>query len=332
MLKFKKFDNNPVLLPNKEIWWEGGAVFNPCAILDEEGVVNMLYRAIPDKYEKKDGKLIGEYISYLGLAKSTDGKNFIKNPDFFMPPSEDYDRYGVEDPRIVKLEGIDEYLITYSAISASVTDSNKDADLVWVKFALASTKDFKTYKKYGVIGPDHFDKDVVIFPEKINGKIALLHRIEPDIQIAYFTDFDQLINPGQKYWNHHMNNLDKFTIMKPENVWEAAKIGAGPTPIKTDAGWLLIYHGVSKEHFYKGGAALFDLEDPSKLIARIPHPILEPTESFETNGDVPNVTFPEGAVVIDGELIVYYGGGDTCVCGASINLQELIDYLLTFKK
>jgi predicted GH43/DUF377 family glycosyl hydrolase len=124
---------------------------------------------------------------------------------------------------------------------------------------------------------------------------------------------------------------DQKLVMQPEQKWEAEKIGSGPPPIKTREGWLLIYHGVDKNLVYRAGVALLDLKDPSIVKSRSAQPILEPETKYEKIGDVPNVVFPEGAVVIDGELFVYYGGADKVCCVATVPLDELLDYLLTFQ-
>jgi len=116
--------------------------------------------------------------------------------------------------------------------------------------------------------------------------------------------------------------------MKPEEDWEAKKIGAGPPPIETEKGWLLIYHGVDENEVYRAGAALLDLKEPWKVIARLPEPILEPEKHYEKVGDVPNVVFPEGAVLIGDELIVFYGAADKYCCAASINIDELLNEML----
>ncbi|MDY7079460.1 MAG: glycosidase, partial [Chloroflexota bacterium] len=110
--------------------------------------------------------------------------------------------------------------------------------------------------------------------------------------------------------------------------WECTKMGAGPPPLKTDKGWLLIYHGRDENMTYRAGAALLDLEEPWKVLARTPEPILEPEEEYERIGDMPNVVFPEGAVVIGDELFVFYGGADLVCCAASVHLDEFVDYLL----
>ena len=130
--------------------------------------------------------------------------------------------------------------------------------------------------------------------------------------------------PGRMY-GHKM-------IIGPEQPWEAWKIGAGPPPIRTDAGWLLIYHGVDPDLVYRAGAALLNLEQPWKVIARTPQPILEPEEEYEREGDVPNVVFPEGAVIIGDELVIFYGAADKVCCVASVRLDELINHLMTQRK
>jgi predicted GH43/DUF377 family glycosyl hydrolase len=115
--------------------------------------------------------------------------------------------------------------------------------------------------------------------------------------------------------------------MKPLRKWEEKKVGIGPPPIRTDSGWVVIYHGVDAYDVYHAGAALLDLEDPRRVIARTPEPILEPEEDFERVGIVPNVVFPEGAVVIEDELKVFYGGADKVCCVASVPMNMLMEAL-----
>ncbi|MCH8299956.1 MAG: hypothetical protein IIC39_05390 [Candidatus Marinimicrobia bacterium] len=119
--------------------------------------------------------------------------------------------------------------------------------------------------------------------------------------------------------------------MKAEAEWEGNKLGAGPPPIKTESGWLLIYHGVDNSKGYRAGAALLDLEESWNVLARTQEHILEPIEDFEKNGDVPNVVFPEGMVVVDKSLIVFYGAADKVCCAASVDLDEFIEDLLSEK-
>lgn len=126
-----------------------------------------------------------------------------------------------------------------------------------------------------------------------------------------------------------LSKFEKHTLLlKPEQQWEELKIGSGPPPIKTRHGWLLIYHGVDRDLIYRAGAALLDLDDPVKIIARTRKPILEPEEPYEKQGDVKNVVFPTGTCIIDDKLYVYYGGGDKVCCLAVAMLDILIQYIL----
>jgi predicted GH43/DUF377 family glycosyl hydrolase len=195
------------------------------------------------------------------------------------------------------------------------------------RIALASTTDFTHFKKYGIFGPDLNDKDCVLFPEKISGKIALLHRIDGKIQVAYFDNIQSLTNPGS-YWETYLKDLESYEVIRPKYHWETRKVGAGPPPIKTKKGWLVIYHGVSADRTYRAGALLLDLKNPQDVIARTRESILEPETEFEKEGVVPNVVFPAGAVVRDGELVVYYGGADRVCCGAKVHLDEFLEELM----
>lgn len=312
-MKLLRYKNNPILKPNERNWWESKAVFNPGAAY-KAGRVHLLPRAIGE-YEK--------YVSRLGHYVSTDGFNFeraIDEPIF--APQEEYEKWGCEDPRITELEG--KFYITYVALSKPVKRGGGPPCT-----ALASTKDFRSFRRYGILTPPGTDdKDTVLFPEKIEGKYAVLHRPLKWVGAQYGTDRPSI-------WIGYSDDLKGLyghkLVMKPKQRWESAKIGSGPPPIKTREGWLLIYHGVDENSVYRAGAALLDLKDPSKIKSRSPYPILEPEKGYEKVGDVPNVVFPEGAVVIDDELFVYYGGADKVCCVATAHLDELLGYLLTFR-
>ena len=324
-MKLQRSPHNPILRSDPTHDWEAGAVFNPGATVGEDGQVYLLYRAILAGYTKKpDRNGYDNYISSIGCAVSEDGIHFQRFEQPVIQPTEEWERYGCEDPRITRLEigGRFLYLITYTAMSAPAFSGLGD------RVGLITSEDLRAFHKHGVIIPGHNDKDAVIFPELIQGRITMLHRIAPDIQIVYFDDLDQLENPSESFWSEYTAALDDFTIMRPRYQWEADKIGAGPPPIKTGAGWLLIYHGVDGNHVYRAGAALLDLEDPSIVIARSRQPILEPEEDYELFGDVPNVVFPEGAIVRDGALYLYYGAADKVVALATCPLDELISFLL----
>ncbi|MCK4428814.1 MAG: glycosidase [Candidatus Aenigmarchaeota archaeon] len=308
-----------VLEPKLEV----GAIFN-CGAAEYKGDIYLLPRVVKKGYTKKtQGYGYDNYVSEIRLAKSKDGKNFTLSNEPIIKSDNSYDLYGCEDARVTKLEG--EYFITYTA---KIGPAFSGGD----RIGLASTKDFSEFEKHGVIGPDENDKDVAIFPDKINGKIAILHRIYPNIQIAYFDNIKQLKeNHSKEYWKDYLKSLDEHIVLRKKHKWESKKIGVGPPPIKTEKGWLLIYHGTDDNHVYRAGAALLDLNNPQKIIGRTYEPILEPIMEYEKIGDVPNVTFPEGAVVRGDELFVYYGAADKICCLATCNLNELINSLLKEK-
>lgn len=346
-MKLERYEQNPILGPIENNNWESKAVFNCGAVYEEKtGLVHVLYRAIGE-YEV--------YKSRLGYAISSDGINFERRDSPVFEPVKEYEERACEDPRITKIDGT--FYITYVALSKAANMGGGPP-----RTALATTTDFINFERHGIITPEGADdRDTVLFPEKINGKYVMLHRphnwtkkdvyeekgklylkvkektIEwpfeekpvfpekPSIWIAYSEDL--------KNWHDHK------VVMEPEREWEEVKIGAGPPPIRTKKGWLLIYHGSSwllnsefknykgeiYDRIYKAGAALLDLKDPSRVIARTKEPILEPEKDYEIFGDVPNVVFPEGAVVRGDELFVYYGAADKTCCLAICKLEELID-------
>ena len=319
----------PVLTPRAELAWASGAVFNPGAWYDGERV-HLVFRAVPAGYRRFPLPNAGPgepaygfepYISSLGYATSTDGVHFTWRESPLLAPGEDFDRYGLEDPRITFLEG--RYWIVHTVLSTPAFGPGDG-----VRIGLASTTDFVQVEKHGVIGPPVRDKDAALFPRRIRGKLALLHRIEPDIQIIYFDDWDELLHRSAVRWAEHLADLDEHVALRPARRWERKKIGAGPPPIETPEGWLLIYHGVDETYTYRAGVALLDLDDPQRTIARARVPILEPELPFEREGDVPNVVFPEGAVVIDGQLHVYYGAADKVIGHAVASLRDVVDFVL----
>ena len=268
-----------------------------------DGVIHLLYRAVD-----------ANGTSRLGYARSLDGGEFTsRSRTPVLEPTADWEAFGCEDPRITYIK--DRFFITYTAYSPRGP-----------RIALASTKDFVHFNKYGIVGPDLNDKDCVIFPELINAKIALLHRVEGRVQVAYFESLEELEAPG-RYWVSYLKKIEDFEVIRPRFYWETRKVGAGPPPIKTDKGWLVLYHGVSAERVYSVGAVLLAPDDPKRVIARTREPILVPEAEFERQGVVPNVVFPDGAVVHDGELFVYYGGADRVCCAARARLKEFLEEL-----
>lgn len=257
---------------------------------------------------KKDGSF--KYltsISYIAIARSKDGKKFTIDKKPFIYPSDDYDCFGVEDPRITQIG--EWYYVYFSVVSPK-----------GVGVRLMKTRDFKKIENCGMIfAPEN--KDVLIFPEKINGKYYALHRPvpkstgNPEIWIA---ESDNL-----QYWGNH-----RFLLGLRENMWDNGRIGGGVVPIKTKYGWLELYHGASKEDRYCMGAVLLDLNDPSKVIARTEMPILEPVEDYEVNGFFGEVVFACGSLVENDTIKLYYGVADTSIAYAEININEILNTLI----
>jgi predicted GH43/DUF377 family glycosyl hydrolase len=314
MLQLERSNINPILVPDSSNWWESKAVFN-CSVINDGKTIHMLYRAIGE-YEN--------YVSRIGYASSNDGFSFTRRKEVAICPEVDYEMYGIEDPRLMIIE--EETYVTYVVLSNYV--KNKPS----VSTALAMTDDFSHFKRLGIITvPSSEDKDVVLFP-KINRKSGLqsymmLHRPSTWVGPQYNTERPSIwIAEGDSVTNF---NKRHSILVKPKQSWEALKIGAGVPPIMTKMGWLVIYHGVSTEHVYSAGAFLLDMEEPCKILGRTKRPLLTPKEDYETKGDVNNVVFPTGACILDKNLYVYYGAADKVCCVATVELHELLDYLLS---
>jgi len=170
--------------------------------------------------------------------------------------------------------------------------------------------------------PGVIDKNTCILPGKVNGKYVVFHRVFPDILIDFLDDLDF---DGKTKWL-----TGEFKIQTRADCWDSRKVGAGPPPIKTEKGWLLIYHAIGEQapDSYKIGAMLLDGQDPTRVLARSPEPILEPRAWYEREGWKSNVVYPCGAAVIGERLFIYYGGADRVVCVASVNLDGLLERLI----
>ena len=280
------------------------ATVHNAAVVKHKGKYIMIFRS-----HKLNGR------SILGMAESDDGYNFKVNDKPFMIPAtegifEEYEAYGVEDPRIVFIDG--EYIITYSAYSKH-----------GVRIGLAKTIDFKSVERFSLITESDC-RNVVIFPEKIKGLYVRLDR--PHSEISPWSIWISY-SPDLKYWG------ESKLIMKPlQYHWDEMKIGPGAPPIKTSRGWLSIYHGVFPTmdgSVYRLGVALHDLEDPSKIIAIGDEWILQPEEVYEITGYVHNVVFTCGAVPEDdGSVKIYWGGADKVMCVGIAILDDLVDHCL----
>lgn len=298
---------------------ENQAKFNAGMVLDGDSV-HMLYRmAFSEKNKNGNLDYHENQIHYAELL--TDGK--VIRDDTQTPaiaPDSEKDRAGCEDPRIVPFEG--KYYVFYTAY-----------DGMTPRVGVALTEDFQKYSKIGVIPTEQGDKDAFIFPERIHGKIVYMHRIEPDIQMDYFDTIEDMFD--ESYWKNYRNKLHERVVLQRAQPWENQKIGGSVPPIRTKDGWLLIYHGVANDRTpfcYRAGAALLDLENPSKVLARLPYPLLEPTEEYERVGDVNEVIFPQGAYRTGEWLYISYGAADKRVALARVKFDELLSELSQYSK
>lgn len=332
-MKFEKSKNNPILEKNPKNAWESLCVLNPAVIYDdEEKKFKMLYRAA--------GEDITHYI-YLGLAESTDGVHFTRMSDepVLSPTPDNFDSGCIEDPRLIKIG--DWYYLTYASRAYApgqywradwkpLGDPPQDGPSFLVNncslTSLAISRDLYHWKKLGRITDSRFDdRDVILFPERVNGKWVKLSRGMERCGEGYPNE-----NPA--IWisfSDDMMEWDNYTLlMKGEEEWENKKIGGSCPPIKTDKGWMFIYHGVAKkDDAYRVGAVLLDLNDPTKILARTKDFLMEPEYDYETQGYYNGCVFPTGNVVVDGTLYVYYGAADKNVCVATCNFDEFIRYL-----
>ncbi|AFG35828.1 putative glycosylase [Fervidobacterium pennivorans DSM 9078] len=290
-LRLERHPLNPILSPVPEHLWENKFVFN-CAVVFDGELFHMLYRA--------QG---ADMVSRIGYAVSVDGVRFNRLEKPVFTPASKEELYGVEDPRITKIG--DKYYMLYTAYSPKGP-----------RVALASTKNFITWERYGIVIKDEVNnKDAALFPEKINGRYVMMHRFEPDIWLAFS---DDLINWG-----------DYVSIAGPrQGYWDNLKIGAGAPPIKTPYGWLLLYHGVedASRPIYRLGFMLLDLNDPTKVLKRSEEPILEPEEEWEVFGGVPNVVFSDAMVEYKGKYYVYYGAADNYIALATIDVEKVLEW------
>ncbi|MEI7749788.1 MAG: hypothetical protein WCJ25_02190 [Candidatus Moraniibacteriota bacterium] len=310
---FERFAENPVMTPIPEHPWESKAVFNPAAVF-ERGKVRILYRASSD-----------DDTSVFGYAESSDGYRISKRlPDPAYVPRADFEQKkhpgnsGLEDPRITRID--DTYHMFYTAVDAEGPPRVAYAS-IRVKDFLAKRFDRFSFPK--LVSPGGIDdKDACLFPEKIDGKFVVLHRIQPSIDINFLDNLD--------FDGPHATLTHNPFLFPRRGMWDSAKIGINSIPLRTKEGWLVLYHGVSEyDHAYRIGAFLLDLAHPEKIIGRSRHPIFEPREPYEKEGVVSNVVFPCGAIVRASKLIIYYGGADRVIGVASISLKKLLKQLLS---
>ena len=320
--------------------------FNPAAVATEEGVILMIrvaekpsqiatgFVGLP-RWEVEAGRVITDWLpreevifqdprvvqirktgllrltftSHLRIMRSTDGRNLEAHDTQILRPSHDYEAYGMEDPRITAIN--DSFYITYVAVSRHGAAT-----------ALASTRNFSSFQHHGVIFcPEN--KDVVLFPEKIDGQHLALHRpttahvfSRPEIWLAR--------SPDLLHWGRHQ------PLLGARGTWDRGRIGAGTPPIRTSEGWLAIYHGNDKADgdsgigSYGAGLLLLDLDEPG-TIRRAVGPIMLAEMEYECQGFVPNVVFPTGIIQQDETVLIYYGAADTSTGVAELRLSDLLE-------
>jgi predicted GH43/DUF377 family glycosyl hydrolase len=334
-----------VILKKTAHSFENEAVSNP-GILQVGNTVHIFYRAV----RKGNYSTIG-YCQLDGPLKVIQ-----RNEIPLLSPEFDYESHGIEDPRIVKIDDV--FYMTFTAY-----------DGVNAMGALATSTDLINFERHGIIvpqvtfeefkrfaesnahlnekyerfhvhnnimnNPDKkmllWDKNLIFFPRKINEKFYFLHRIRPDIQLACVKNISDL-TPA--YWTDYFLHLNANIVLCPKYEHEISYIGGGCPPIETSEGWLLIYHGVhdtAEGYVYSACAALLDIDNPTKEIARLPYPLVKPELSWELKGDVNNVVFPTGTSLFDDTLYIYYGAADNKIACVSLSLQELIAELLLYK-
>jgi predicted GH43/DUF377 family glycosyl hydrolase len=343
MIEVKK---EGILLKKTNRGFEDEGVLNP-AVIQEGEHIHLFYRAVSK----------GNYSS-IGYCKLNGPLQIVERHDTpILFPQFDYESHGVEDPRITLIDDL--YYLTYTAY-----------DGVNALGALAVSKDLKQFDKLGLIVPQvtyeefshlagskgninekylrynaHervsekdgkklliWDKNVIFFPERIDGKLHFLHRIRPDIQIVAINNLEELTTD---FWQNYFLHLDEHIVLTPKYKHEVSYIGGGCPPIQTAKGWLLIYHGVCdtiKGYVYSACAALLDLENPQKEIARLPYALFRPELDWELIGEVNNVCFPTGSVLIEDTLYIYYGAADEQIACVSLSLSALLDELMLNSK
>jgi predicted GH43/DUF377 family glycosyl hydrolase len=339
-----KVEKEGILLSKTDLEFENEGVLNPAA-MQEGRNVHIFYRSV----QKGNFSTIGycRLDGPLTIAERWDKP--------FMVPEFEYEKHGVEDPRIVKID--DQYYLSFTAYDGTNA-----------RGALATTKDLMHFEKQGLIVPpitfarfislveseggvnekyyhDNkfynpyadpekkvmlWDKNVVFIPRRIKGNLVFLHRIRPGIQIVSVKDIKDLTI---EFWENYFLKLQEHIVLDPVFAHESSYIGSGCPPIETEHGWLLIYHGVEhtdRGYVYSACAALLDLDNPVKVIARLPYALFLPQYEWELNGEVNNVVFPTGTALFGNTLFIYYGAADTVIACASVNFSGLISELLTY--
>ena len=243
-------------------------------------------------------------MSHLRIARSKDGVNFNFDDRPAIFPATAYEAYGCEDARITHIDG--RYYITYTAVSDR-----------GVTVAMASTEDFISYERHGVIFPP-FQKDVAIFPERVGGLYVCRHR--PHYSAFNPASIWTACSPDLICWGHH-----EMTLAPVAGTWRSGRVGCGAAPIRTDAGWLEVFHAADEDGRYHLGAMLSDLDEPHRVISSSSRPVLAPEAPYERAGVYGNCVFSNGLIVDeDGRVTIYYGAADRVCAAAVTSVAEMV--------
>ncbi len=335
-----------VLLSKTDLEFENESVLNP-AVIRQGDNVHIYYRAV----SKGNHSSLG----YCRLDGPLTLAERWEKP--FMVPEFDFESQGVEDARITKIDDV--FYMTYTGY-----------DGINARGALATSKDLMHFEKHGLIAPPVtyaefvsivessnkvneeywlnqkfyyqstdiekkkllWDKNIIFFPRRINNKLAFLHRLRPGIQLVTVNSIEDLT---REFWVDYFHELHKHIVLDPLNKHDSAYIGGGCPPIETPHGWLVIYHGVERTEqgfVYSACAALLDIDNPTRVLARLPYALFSPEFDWELTGEVNNVVFPTGTALFGNTLFIYYGAADSHIATASVKLTDLIDELLTYTK
>ena len=318
MFVARRSHHNPILIPDRNHYWEAFATFN-MSITKKGKNLYGFYRAI----STVDAMRSPQQISTIGMTTSGDGTHFGERVPFIIP-SEDWDQFGCEDPRVTFFEG--KYYIFYTALSKYPFEASG------IKVAVAISKDLKKIDEKHLVTPFNA-KAMTMFPERINGKITVVFSAYTDsppakMAIAQMDKIEDLWKPT--FWKEWEKKVNEHTIDPRRNDGDHVEVGA--PPVKTKFGWLLVYSHIQN---YFGNpenlprvfgieALLLDTNDPKKIIGRTRGPILVPEEPYELSGFVGNVVFPTGAILVKDMVTIYYGAADTTVCCMHVHLEDLV--------
>ena len=333
-MRIVRHPDNPIVTPGK--WdWRRVACFNPAVIL-EAGRFYMFERACVSLRPLK---------CQVGLLAGDDGIHFehVCDRPVFTPDELGFPLGTIEDPRVVKIDGTyymafahrpfnyhchptgvggPQYVCQQGEFQKGINNTRS---------GLAVSTDMRHWRNLGWITPPEVDdRDNILFPEKVGGRFAMLRR-----PMTYVGPRHGCTGPG--IWISYSDDLSSWTqpvlVAGPENAWEGGKIGGAAPPVRTEAGWLTLYHGVAEHTVYRVGVMLLDLDEPQRVVARCPEFIMQPEAYYERVGlIIPNVIFPTGNVIRDGVLYIYYGCADTCIAVATVDAAELVEHVLQYRR